>query len=67
MRVTMRDALRSIPTNLYDAALIDTISLAPFRVEISAPAMLGVQNIEIATADASRAGRPPWSDILRLP
>jgi glycosyltransferase involved in cell wall biosynthesis len=46
MRVTMRDALRSIPSNLYDAAVIDTISLAPFRVEIDAPTLLGVQNIE---------------------
>jgi glycosyltransferase involved in cell wall biosynthesis len=46
MRVTMRDALRSIPSNLYDAALIDTIFLAPFRVEISTPTILGVQNIE---------------------
>ena len=46
MRVTMRDALRSIPSNLYDAALIDTIFLAPFHVEISAPTILGVQNIK---------------------
>jgi glycosyltransferase involved in cell wall biosynthesis len=45
MRITMRDALRSIPSRLYDAALIDTIFLAPFRDEIGAPAMLGVQNI----------------------
>ena len=45
MRITMRDALRSIPSRLYDAALIDTIVLAPFRDEIGAPAILGVQNI----------------------
>jgi glycosyltransferase involved in cell wall biosynthesis len=46
MRVTMRDALRSIPSDLYDAAVIDTTFLAPFRSEISAPTILGVQNIE---------------------
>ena len=47
MRVTMRDALRAIPSDLYDAALIDTMHLAPFGVEINAPTVLGVQNIEL--------------------
>ena len=46
MRVTMRDALRAIPSDLYDAALIEQIVLAPFRVEINAPAILGEHNIE---------------------
>ena len=46
MRVTMRDALRAIPSDLYDAALIDTMRLAPFGVEINAPTLLGVQSIE---------------------
>lgn len=45
MCVTMRDALRSIPSDLYDAALIDTTYLAPFGVEIEAPTILGVQDI----------------------
>ena len=46
MRVSMRDALRSIPSDLYDAALIDSIFLAPFRSDISAPTILDVQSIE---------------------
>lgn len=47
MRVTMRDALRAVPSDLYDAALIEQIVLAPFRVEINAPAILGEHNIEL--------------------
>jgi glycosyltransferase involved in cell wall biosynthesis len=46
MRITMRDALRTIPSDLYDAALINTTSLAPFNVEISTPTILDVQAIE---------------------
>jgi glycosyltransferase involved in cell wall biosynthesis len=45
MRVTMRDALRSIPSHLFNAALIETTNLAPFGVEIDAPTILGVPDI----------------------
>jgi glycosyltransferase involved in cell wall biosynthesis len=45
-RSTMVDALRAIPSHLYDAALIDSIFLAAFRLEISTPAILGEHNIE---------------------
>ena len=59
MRVTMRDALRSIPSDLYDAALIDSIFLAPFRSEISAPTILDVQSIELRLLmQAARADLP---------
>jgi glycosyltransferase involved in cell wall biosynthesis len=54
LRVTMRDALRSIPSDLYDAALIDSIFLAPYRAEISAPIILDVQNIESRLLQAAR-------------
>jgi glycosyltransferase involved in cell wall biosynthesis len=45
-RSTMRDALRAIPTHLYDVALIEQIVLAKFYEEIDVPAMLGEHNIE---------------------
>jgi glycosyltransferase involved in cell wall biosynthesis len=51
MTVNMRDALRSIPSRLYDAALIEQIYLAPFQDVINTPAILGEHNIESRLLD----------------
>lgn len=46
MSTRMREAVRAVPTHLYDAALIEQIFLAPYREDIEAPMILGEHNIE---------------------
>jgi glycosyltransferase involved in cell wall biosynthesis len=62
MTTSMRDAVRAVPSHLYDAALIEQIFLAPFRWEINAPAILGEHNIEsrlLTQAARTRTHGPP--------
>lgn len=66
MRSSMREALRAIPTHLYDVALIDSDILAPFSAEIDAPAMLGVDGAKSrAMMRSTREGReaPQATDL----
>jgi len=71
LSVNMRDALRAIPSEFYDVALIEQIFLAPFRAEINAPIVLGEHNIEsrllaqIAKIDQHGAPTPSFSNPER--
>jgi len=44
----MRDTIRSIPTHLYQAALLEQIFLAPYREVIDAPSLLNEHHVESA-------------------
>jgi glycosyltransferase involved in cell wall biosynthesis len=66
MRVTMRDALRSIPSRLYDAALIDTTVLAPFHVQIDTPTILGVPHIESRLLTQGDVRQPATTSLQNL-
>jgi glycosyltransferase involved in cell wall biosynthesis len=47
----MLETIRSIPTHLYHAAVIEQIFLAPYRELINAPTLLDEHNIESAIMD----------------